>query len=89
VCYNKGLGAGWGGEGGLMALTAAESDVLSDYLRSFVTLTGDRRTAWLLGEAVRGIIGSESLCCSRIAAFSPWAGGGQARRGAGAADGPR
>ncbi len=72
-----------------MELTAAETDVLGDYLGSFAALTGDRRTAWLLGETVRGIIGSESLCCSRIAAFSPWAGGGQARRGAGAAHGPR
>lgn len=72
-----------------MELTAAAADVLSGYLGSFTALAGDRRTAWLLGETVRGIIGSESLCCSRIAAFSPWAGGGQARRGAGAADGPR
>lgn len=72
-----------------MELTAAEGDVLGDYLGSFSALAGDRRTAWLLGETVRGIIGSESLCCSRIAAFSPWAGDGQARRGAGAAHGPR
>jgi len=72
-----------------MELTAAETDVLGGYLDSFTALAGDRRTAWLLGETVRGIIGSESLCCSRIAAFSPWAGGGQARRGAGAAHGPR
>ncbi len=72
-----------------MELTTAEADVLSGYLGSFAALAGDRRTARLLGETVRGIIGSESLCCSRIAAFSPWAGGGQARRGAGAADGPR
>lgn len=72
-----------------MELTAAETDVLSDYLGSFATLAGDRRTGWLLGEVVRGIIGSESLCCSRIAAFSPGAGGDHARRGAGAADGPR
>jgi hypothetical protein len=72
-----------------MELTMAEADVLSGYLGSFTALAGDRRTAWLLGETVRGIIGSESLCCSRIAAFSPWAGGEQARRGAGAAHGPR
>ena len=72
-----------------MEVTAGEADVLSGYLGSFAALAGDRRTAWLLGETVRGIIGSESLCCSRIAAFSPWAGGEQARRGAGAAHGPR
>ena len=72
-----------------MELTAAETDVLSGYLGSFTTLAGDRRTAWLVAETVRGIIGSESLCCSRIAAFSPWAGGEQAWRGAGAAGGPR
>ncbi len=72
-----------------MELTAAETDVLSGYLSRFTALAGDRRTGWLLGEAVRGIIGSESLCCSRIAAFSPWAGGGQARRDAGAAHGAR
>ena len=72
-----------------MELTAAETDVLSGYLGSFTALAGDRRTAWLLAETVRGSIGSESLCCSRIAAFPPWASGEQARRGAGAADGPR
>jgi hypothetical protein len=72
-----------------MELTAAETDVLSGYLGHFTTLAGDRRTAWLLGETVRGIIGSESLCCSRIAAFSPWASDGQTWRGAGTADGPR
>lgn len=72
-----------------MAVTAAEADVLSDYLARFAALAGDRRTAWLLAETVRGIIGSESLCCSRIAACSPWAGGDPARRKAGAAHGPR
>ncbi len=72
-----------------MALTATESAVLSGYLGSFTALAGDRRTAWLVAETVRGISGSERLCGSRIAACSPWAGGEQARRGAGAADGPR
>ena len=57
-----------------MELRAAEQDGLTRYLASFTGLAGDRRTAWLLGETVRGIIGSESLLCSRIAAFSPWAG---------------
>jgi hypothetical protein len=59
-------------------LTRAEADVLSGYLGRCTALAGDRRTAWLLGETVRGIIGSERLCCSCIAAFSPWAGGDQA-----------
>ncbi len=54
-----------------MELRAHETDLLHDYLTPFTALAGDRRTARLLGETVRGIIASESLCCSRIAAFSP------------------
>ena len=42
-------------------------------------LFGTLGAVFFLGETVRGIIGSESLCCSRIAAFSPWAGGDQAQ----------
>jgi hypothetical protein len=72
-----------------MELTAAEQDLFGTYLGSFESLTGDRRTRTLFGETVRGVIGAESLCCSRIAAFSPGAGGDAARRTAGAADGPR
>ncbi len=71
-----------------MELTAAERDLFGAYLGEFVGLPGDRRTRSLLGETVRGIIGAESLCCSRIAAFSPWAGGDAARGAAGAAHGP-
>ena len=56
-----------------MELRSGESDLLGAYLRDFTGLAGDRRTGRLLGETVRGIIGAESLCCSRIAAFSPWA----------------
>ena len=70
-----------------MELTGAETDLLSEYLSSFTTLAGDRRTGRLLGQTVRGIMGSESLCCSRIAAFSPWAGGGGVWRKTGAAHG--
>jgi hypothetical protein len=70
-------------------LRGAEGDLLGDYLGSFAELAGDRRTRTLFGQTVRGIIGGESLCCSRIAAFSPWAGRGGARREAGAAHGPR
>ena len=72
-----------------MELTAAEQDLFGAYLATFDRLTGDRRTRTLLRETVRGIIGAESLCCSRIAAFSPCAGGDQARRAAGAAHGAR
>lgn len=71
-----------------MELTTAEGDLFAEYLGGFSSLAGDRRTRTLLGETVRGIIGSESLCCSRIAAFSPCAGGDDARRAAGATDGP-
>ena len=72
-----------------MELTATERDLFAAYLGEFDSLAGDRRTRTLLRETVRGIIGAERLCCSRIAAFSPCAGGGEARREAGAAHGPR
>lgn len=62
-----------------MDLNEAERDLFASYLSEFTTLAGDRRTASLLSETIRGIIASESLCCSRIAAFSPWAGGVAAR----------
>jgi hypothetical protein len=61
-----------------MELTAPEQDVLGAYLDGFDRLTGDQRTRTAFRETVRGIIGAESLCCSRIAAFSPWAGGERA-----------
>ncbi len=54
-----------------MELNRAETDLFAAYLSSFTPLAGDRRTARLIGDTVRGIIASESLCCSRIAAFSP------------------
>lgn len=57
-----------------MELTPREGDLLTPYLDRFADLVGDRRTARLLAETVRGIIGGESLVCSRIAAFSPRAG---------------
>jgi len=70
-----------------MELTAAEADLFAAYLTPFAALAGDKRTATLIGEKIRGIIASESLCCSRIAAFSPWPGSGQAQREASAAHG--
>ena len=54
-----------------MDLAPREHDLLAEYLTPFTRVAGDRRTARLLGETVRGIVGSESLVCSRIAAFSP------------------
>ena len=57
-----------------MDLTPREADLLGPYLAPFLALAGDRRTARLLAAAARGIVGSESLVCSRIAAFSPCAG---------------
>ena len=62
-----------------MDLTSTEADLLGGYLAPFLGLAGDRRTGRLLAETVRGIVGSESLVCARIAAFSPWAGRGPAR----------
>ncbi len=69
-----------------MELTSREHDLLSDYLAPFVGLTGDRRTAALLDGVVRGIVASESLICSRIAAFSPSAGDQPARGATDSAD---
>lgn len=77
-----------GGRAG-MELMATAQGLFGAYLGSFASLAGDRRTRTLFDETVRGIIGAGSLCCSRIAAFSPCAGGDGARRAAGAADGPR
>lgn len=55
-------------------------ETLDTYLAPFTTLAGDRRTAQLLGATVRGILGSESLVCARIAAFSPSVGAHAAER---------
>ena len=62
-----------------MELTRAEDDLFTSYVASFMDLAGDKRTKRLLGETVRGIIGAESLCCARIAAFSPGTGRAAAR----------
>jgi hypothetical protein len=61
-----------------MELTPAAVDLFEAYLAPFLALTGDRRTAALLGATGRGIVASESLVCSRIAAFSPGVGRGAA-----------
>ena len=57
-----------------MDLTLREADLFAAYVAPFVEVAGDRRTATLLEGVVQGIVGSESLVCSRIAAFSPCAG---------------
>ncbi len=57
-----------------MDLTPREGDLLDADLAPFLALAGDRRTARLLAETVRGIVGSESPVCARIAAFAPCAG---------------
>ncbi len=57
-----------------MELTPAVEDLFTGYVADFAALAGDARTRRLVGETLRGIIGSESLCCARIAAFSPGTG---------------
>ena len=47
------------------------NDPFTQYLAPFDHLVGDRRTWTTLTETVRGIIGSGSLVCQRIAAQSP------------------
>lgn len=49
----------------------AWNDPFTQYLAPFDGLVGDRRTWTTLTETVRGIIGSGSLICQRIAAHSP------------------
>ena len=62
-----------------MELSLTAVDLFTSYVDDFTALAGDRRTAALLSGTIRGIIASESLCCARIAAFSPWAGSVAAR----------
>jgi hypothetical protein len=57
-----------------MDLTGGEGDLLATYLEPFTDLAGAARTRRLLEATVRGIIGAERLCVTRIAAFSPGAG---------------
>jgi hypothetical protein len=61
-----------------MEMTPATGDLFASYLTPFLGLAGDRRTAALVAATVRGIVASESLICSRIAAFSPSVGRGAA-----------
>ncbi len=59
-----------------MEIPVREGALLDAYVAPFADLAGDRRTGRLLGDVVHGIIGSESLLCTRIAAFSPPVGRG-------------
>jgi hypothetical protein len=71
-----------------MNLVGAQSTLLATYLNTFSSLLGDKRTDRAFRGTVQGIIGAESLVCSRIAAFSPCARDGEPQwRAAGAADG--
>ena len=54
-----------------MDVSPSVAGLLDTYVASFAAIAGDRRTGRLLGDVVRGIIGGESLVCTRIAAFSP------------------
>jgi hypothetical protein len=53
-------------------LRAGEGDALEEYGRYYHRLLGDERTRRTFNAILKGIIGSESLCCSQIATFSPW-----------------
>ena len=55
----------------VMQWEVAWNDPLTQYLAPFDILVGDRRTWTTLTETVRGIIGSGSLICQRIATHSP------------------
>ena len=57
-----------------MELTCDETDLLAAYAAPFAALAGDRRTGRLIADILGGIVGGESLVCSRIAAFSPSVG---------------
>ena len=57
-----------------MDLSGGEGDLLTAYLAPYLALAGDARTRRLLGATIRGLIGAESLCVTRIATFSPGPG---------------
>ena len=61
-----------------MDLAPRERNLLESYVAPFTELAGDRRTGRLLGEVIGGIVASEHLVCSQIAAFSPCVGRGPA-----------
>ncbi len=54
-----------------MVLRSEAWDQYQVYVATSDTLTGDQRTKTTFAEVIWGIIGSDSLCASRIARFSP------------------
>lgn len=54
-----------------MELRSEAWDQYQVYVATFDPLMGDQRTKTTFAEVIQGIIGSESLCASRIARFSP------------------
>ena len=54
-----------------MELRTEERSRLAEYLAQYDPLIGDARTRRTFGGVVEGVIGAGSLCCARIAAFSP------------------
>ena len=53
-----------------MQLEAGQQDLLSEYLRHFALLVGDKRTGVTFSEIIKGIINAGSLVCERIAVHS-------------------
>jgi hypothetical protein len=64
-----------------MELAPVQETLLDQYLGAFDPLIGDKRTERAFRGTVQGIIGAESLVCSRIARFSPCLGDGEPQRG--------
>ena len=54
-----------------MELPADECHSLGQYLSRFDDVCGDRRTRFTFDQTVQGILGSQSLCCARIARSAP------------------
>lgn len=51
-----------------------EWDALATYLKVLSPWIGDKRTVRTVRGTVEGIIASQTLRCTQIAAFSPYAG---------------
>lgn len=60
-----------GGGVEVVELGVTEQSRLAEFLGHFEGLIGDRRTQQTFGGVIEGILGAGSLCCARIAAFSP------------------
>jgi hypothetical protein len=52
-----------------------ERDGLGAYLQLLEPYMGDKRTARTVRGTIEGIMASQSLRCTQIAAFSPYIGG--------------